>query len=221
MNGVFGHWRTSYAADMMVDHPFSLMRTSEKPKSFFTGGPVSVSGIYLDPVVTELFVGDSIQLEALLTPANADHKGSTLVIEGDVDAVSYNSSRGQLLALAKGIVNITAVSEENNQVSFSREIEVKDIPVDSISAWNQTFTGKGGAAPGINIYPNPNDGLLYISSDQQFAFDMKVLDLLGKVVLKETYTRSTKISTDQLSAGTYLVVHQGNGMIIRQKLIIL
>jgi hypothetical protein len=297
LDGVFGDWRTTYAADMMVDHPFSLMRTSEKPESFFPDGPVSVSGIYLDPVVSEMFIGDTIQVDVIVTPSNAAQMGSAIVIEGEKEAVSYDPLTHKLAALAEGIVTITAVSEENDQVSFSREIQVNNIPVNSIrinpsesemmvgdtlffhvellpenatvreyslevldnsgaiqvdssggriialeegsawvvvkssqeeftdtlsiSVWNQTFTGNGVAAPTIRIYPNPNEGLLYIVCDQQFAFDMKILDLGGKVVLEEAYTGTARINTNQLSSGTYLVVHAGNDMIIRQKLIIL
>jgi len=75
--------------------------------------------------------------------------------------------------------------------------------------------------PSFNLYPNPNDGLLHIECDRQISFDMKILDLGGKVVLEETYTGKARIKTDRLSAGTYLVVHEGHDMVIRQKLIIL
>jgi len=213
LNGVFASWRTSYAADMMVDHPFSLMRTSERPESFFPEGPVSVSGIYIDPVVGEMIIGDSIQLEVVVTPSNALNTGNGLLIEGDVEAVSYDPQTGKLFALAEGVATITAISEENDLVRFTREIKVHEIPVIS--------TGNGFAAPSIKLYPNPNDGLLYIVSDQKLSFDIYIMELGGKVVLKENYTGNARIKTDQLSPGTYLVVHKCNEMIIRQKLIIL
>lgn len=125
-------------------------------------------------------------------------------------AIQLDSSSGRVIALKEGLAWVVVTS--------SHEVLTDTL---SISVWDFTFTGNGVATPAIRLYPNPNDGLLYIACDQPFAFDMKVLDLGGKVVLKETYTGSARIRTNQLPSGTYLVVHEGNNMIIRQKLIIL
>ncbi len=182
LNGVFGNWRTSYAADMMVDHPFSLMRTAEKPESFFTDGSVSASGIYLDPVVNELFIGDSIQMEVLVTPANAAHMGSTLLIEGDMDAVSYDSPTGKLVAIAEGVVRITAVSEENDQVSFSRKIEVKNIPVNSISITPSEAEMEVGDTLFYHVELLPENSTVR-------EYSMEVLDKAGAIQLDSSSGR--------------------------------
>ena len=182
LNGVYGDWRTSYAADMMVDHPFSLMRTSEKPESFYTDDSVSVSGIYLDPVVNELFIGDTIQLEVLVTPANAAQMGSTIIIEGDKDAVSYDSLTGKLAALAEGIVSITAVSEENDQVSFSREIEVKNIPVNSISITPSEAEMEVGDTLFYHVELLPENSTVR-------KYSMEVLDKAGAIQLDSSSGR--------------------------------
>jgi hypothetical protein len=107
------------------------------------------------------------------------------------------------------------IAYKSNRLHFAGSDTLK------IAVSDHTFTGNGVDAPSIRIYPNPNEGLLYIACDQQLAFERKILDLGGEVVLEETYTGTARINTDQLSSGTYLVVHKGNGMIIRQKLIIL
>jgi len=297
LNGVFGNWMTGYAADMMVDHPFSLMRTAERPSSFFLNDSVTAGGIYFYPAIGNMTVGDTFKTEVLITPANAFNKAHIFEITGDTASVSFDRESGILVALEAGQVTITAVSIGNKQVRFTREVEVHEIPVSSITitpseaemevgdtiffsiallpenatgkeytievldnsgavdvdsaegriiglkegsglivvsssqgvltdtlsfmVWDPTFTGNGIAAPSIKLYPNPNDGLLHIDCDQPLSFDIKIMDLGGKVVLNEVYTGKTRIKTDFLSPGTYLVVHKGKNMIIRQKLIIL
>jgi len=296
-DGVFGDWKTLHAADMMVDHPYSLMRTAERPPSFFPGDTVPVGGIYFYPAIANMTVGDTFTTEVLISPVNTPDQGYRFEFFGNAGSVSYDPESGTLVALAAGQLEMTVISEENDQVSFTREIQVHDIPVSSISItpseaemmvgdtiyfkvellpenatvkdykvlvedgafsievdsltgrvialsagqaqvvvkWingdladtlsitvsDFTFTGKGLAIPSIRMYPNPNDGVLHIECDQKLAFDMKIMDLGGKVVLKESYTGKARIRTDVLSPGTYLVVHEGNDMIIRQKLIIL
>jgi hypothetical protein len=132
-DGIFGQWKTLHAADMMVDHPHSLMRTSSRPPSFYPGDSVPASGIYFYPVVSQMTVGDTLSTEVLIAPVNAMNKGYSFEIEGDTASVILDPQRGDLVAIAGGNILLTVVSEENKQLRFSREIKVEEIPVSSIN----------------------------------------------------------------------------------------
>jgi hypothetical protein len=297
MDGVFGDWLTSHAADMMVDHPNSLMRTSIRPSSFYPGDSVPATGIYFYPDLSQMTVGDTLFTEVLIAPVNALNKEYRFDIQGDTASISYDTLSGRLVAVAEGKLQMTAVSEDNDQVRFSREIRVKDIPVNSIRlipseaeilvgdtlfyqveiepesatvkdyytelldsdsvvkldtasymivaqqagtallvvTWSKgtvadtlsisvsdpSFARDGLTIPEIRLYPNPNKDILNVECDQHRSFDMKIMDLSGKIVLEASYTGETRIKTDVLKPGTYLVVNKDEDVIIRQKLIIL
>jgi len=133
LDGVFGAWRTAYAADMMAEHPYSLMRTAERPPSFFSGEKVTVAGIYSGPDIHTMEVGDTVVVEVLVTPANAADRGYTVQLSGDTGAVTYDPASGILVAVEAGTVQMEAVSAGNPDISFSREIEVREIPVTEIA----------------------------------------------------------------------------------------
>lgn len=297
LDGVFGDWKTLHGAVMAVDHPSSLMRISKRPPSFFPGDTVAAAGIYFYPAIGSMTVGDTFSTEVLITPVNAFNKRYSFEITGDTAVVSFDPLSGELVALAEGNIQMTAISEEDEQVRFSRQIQVYDIPVSSINIkpseaemnvgdtlfytvevlpenatvkdftyeindpagavevdtaagriiamgsgtaeiivkWvkgevadtldievsDLSFAGSFYRTPVISHYPNPNDGLLHIECDQEIDFEMKILDLGGKVVLQKKYTGSTQVETDQLLPGTYMVVHEGRDLIIRRKLVML
>ncbi|MCK4746258.1 MAG: T9SS type A sorting domain-containing protein, partial [Bacteroidales bacterium] len=81
----------------------------------------------------------------------------------------------------------------------------------------QPLAGKAN----ISIYPNPNDGLLYVECNLQDPVEVKLLDLSGKLLMEDHYSGKTVVDTGHLSPGTYMVVHTWNGLVIRHKLIML
>jgi hypothetical protein len=171
---------------------------------------IPVSDITITPSKAEMMVGDTLFCFVELLPENATVREYSIEVLDNSGAIQVDSSGGRIIALKEGSAWVVVKCSEGALTDTL-----------NISVWNHTFTGNGVAAPHIKLYPNPNDGLLYIACDQQFAIDMKIMDLGGEVVLKETYTGTARIKTNHLSSGTYLVVHTGNGVIIRQKLIIL
>ncbi len=133
LNGNFGEWRTPYAEEMMAGHPFSLLRTAERPASIYPEGEVGVSGIYLGPSVSQIDVGDTIWTEVLVMPANAASGDYAMVLSGDTAAVEFSRETGLLVGRAAGSVVLEAISTEDASVRFSRVIEVREIPVTSIT----------------------------------------------------------------------------------------
>ena len=132
-NGEFGKWRTSYAADMMAEHPFSLMRTAERPPSFYSGDTVAVSGIYLSPDIDRMTAGDSVLTEVLVAPANAADRRYSFEVSGDTVAVRFDPATGKLEALESGTVRMKVFSSADPTVTFTREITITEIPVSAIT----------------------------------------------------------------------------------------
>ena len=132
VDGIFGEWKTPYAEEMMVTHPFSLMRTAERPASIYPDSIVGISGIYLELARDQLLTGDTVEAEVVLAPSNAEMTGYRVLVTGDTAAIQVDLESGRIMARAEGSATVEVVSEENAAVSFSRGIEVRNIPVTSI-----------------------------------------------------------------------------------------
>jgi mannan endo-1,4-beta-mannosidase len=297
INGLFGNWETPYAATMMVDHPYSLMRTAERPPSFFDDGTVKVSGIYISDMENSIYEGDTVYFAVTVTPANALGRGYTLNISGDTGAVSIPEDSGMLIGINPGQITITAVGNENNSITFSRTVEIQEkiIPVTEIKVMPSqanmipgdtifieveilpddatvrefTFevTGDSGVIdfdeatgrviaikPGVagiiarwaggditgetliividatgnvsltdgtvfSMYPNPNDGLLYISCSKPLPFRMVIAGLRGELVFENNLQNQAVIDIRHLVPGFYEVVIIMEDQVIRQKLV--
>jgi hypothetical protein len=75
--------------------------------------------------------------------------------------------------------------------------------------------------PNINIYPNPNNGILYIDCDEQISAKILIIDLVGKIVLKENISgNSTTINTSYLMPGYYEIAVIISSKVFRQKFIL-
>jgi hypothetical protein len=156
-DGNFGQWRTSYAEEMMAGHPYSLLRSAVRPSSFYESDSVAVAGIYLGPDVHQMTAGDTLQTGVLVTPVNAENESFHVGLSGDTNAVSWDPESGTLIALAKGIVRLEAVSMENIAIRFSREIEVMEIPVTSISMSPDTAQMEVGDTLYLEVEVMPED----------------------------------------------------------------
>lgn len=155
-------------------------------------------------------VGDTLFYTVEVLPENATVKDFTYEINDPAGAVEVDTAAGRIIAMGSGTAEII-VKWVKGEVADTLDIEVSDL----------SFAGSFYRTPVISHYPNPNDGLLHIECDQEIDFEMKILDLGGKVVLQKKYTGSTQVETDQLLPGTYMVVHEGRDLIIRRKLVML
>lgn len=73
---------------------------------------------------------------------------------------------------------------------------------------------------GLKIYPNPNNGTFYISIDEHSVVsDLKVYDLLGKLVFEQKNFSGNSIDINRFSDGIYHVELNLNGNIIREKVL--
>jgi hypothetical protein len=195
-DGIFGQWRTPYAEEMMVGHPFSLMRSAERPFSFYPNDSVEVSGIYLGPDITQMTVGDTLQTEVLVAPVNAVNPGYMIDITGDSEAVSLDPASGMLVARSAGIVLLEAVSMDNSSIRFTREIEVLDIPVTSITI-------------------SPSEAEMEVGDTLYLEVEVLPEDATVKVYTMEVIDSASVIRFDS-ATGRILALNPGSARIIAQ-----
>ncbi len=123
-DGIFGQWWNQPGANIVALSPYSVMQTSNRPKSFYPDGIVRVSGVYLHPDKTELAINEKIRFKVILAPANTANKNFALNISGDQAAIKLNQKTGTITALKSGKAKITAKTEDGG-ILWTTEIIVK------------------------------------------------------------------------------------------------
>jgi hypothetical protein len=168
-DGLFGNWETSNAASMMAEHRFSLMRTAERPPSFFEGNNVTAGGIYISILPVSMYEGDSVAVEVIITPVNSAQKNYTINISGDPGAAVFHEETGMLAAQTPGTVTITAISQDNESLTFSRTLEVQEkiIPVTQINVTPSQANMVPGDTIFIVVEVVPED-----ATNKEFVFDI-------------------------------------------------
>ncbi len=123
-NGHFGDWGSQHGANIVALSPYSVMKTSQRPKSFYQDNIVKASGIYLHLDKTQLAVGEKIAFQVFVAPANAVNKNFTLSVTGDKDTIQLDEKSNQITALGTGKLKITATSRNPN-IMWVVDLEVK------------------------------------------------------------------------------------------------
>ena len=82
-----------------------------------------------------------------------------------------------------------------------------------------------GGVSGVNFFPNPSKDFVEISSNQQLygECDIKIYNMLGKMVLNETYSNFGNkqiLNLEHLQSGSYIIELENNQETKQQKLII-
>lgn len=83
---------------------------------------VHVTGLTLDRESADLYVGDTIKLNATIEPENATYKGVTFTSSNK--NIAFVDSTGTVVAVNEGTATIIASSEENPEINDSCEISV-------------------------------------------------------------------------------------------------
>jgi len=91
------------------------------------------SFFYIMPDVNIMIVGDTLIMEAMVTPSNAFDMGYTFEVSGDSNSVDFDPASGLLTAVQAGQIQLTAISENDASITFTRDIEVKERLVTSIT----------------------------------------------------------------------------------------
>ena len=73
----------------------------------------------------------------------------------------------------------------------------------------------------IQVYPNPNDGLLHISMEQQGRFNLQIIDNSGKLVHQEAFqTTKLDVNTSKLARGLYTlrICHEDGSVCLNRRI---
>ena len=73
---------------------------------------------------------------------------------------------------------------------------------------------------GLNIYPNPSNGIVNIELDENGEFAVEVTDILGKVISAETIKSNTILNLHNLDKGVYFVTVSNNEIMKTTKVIV-
>ncbi|MDF1673914.1 MAG: T9SS type A sorting domain-containing protein [Vicingaceae bacterium] len=95
------------------------------------------------------------------------------------------------------------------------------IYIDNINIYESFGVGiKEANKSNINVYPNPFNDLLYISSSSNKIVSIKIIDTMGKEVIHNKLDKkSTQLNLSNLSKGIYLILIESNGEISTRKIV--
>lgn len=73
----------------------------------------------------------------------------------------------------------------------------------------------------ISVYPNPVSSVLTINAEGLDKFDIRIVDVLGKIIYDETATKTKKVDVSELKNGVYIVSIIEKGVAIQTKRIVI
>ncbi len=117
--------------------------------------PVKVTEIRISRSSVTLTEGETVTIEALVLPDNADNK---LVLWTTSDSSVATVSDGKVTALRAGSALITAMSDDGGKTTTCRiEVEQKSVPVDNIGLNQVTATLTAGGTITLEATVSPYD----------------------------------------------------------------
>lgn len=101
-----------------------------------------------------------------------------------------------------------------------QESEIFETIMSGIGTYNTTLNIKENSLSNFGIYPNPvNNGIVKISSRQSGIINIRIYDVLGKEVLRQS-NKTNQINVSDLRSGLYLIKISQNRTSATKKLII-
>jgi len=156
---------------------------------------LGVSGISLNKTEIRLGIGNTEQLIATVTPADAGNKNVTWSSSNaSVAAVSPN---GAVTAISIGTATITATTHDGGKTATCTVTVTQ----------HQTTTGaETPNAPLTRIYPNPTDGAITLEFDTPVVHNITLADMSGRILLRQTVNHQTvKLDMSNFPSGVYLL----------------
>jgi mannan endo-1,4-beta-mannosidase len=194
-NGRFGNWETQYSEIMAVSHPYSLMRTAERPASFFTDSIVPVSGLEFIANSTNIIVGDSAKIEVILSPANALVKKYSMVLVQSKEVLKLSVDSSSVIGIGEGVA---AVQVSHAQTGIKRTINFNvTLPV---SVSQKTLPDVG-----IKVFPNPADNQLTVKLPVQTDVNASISDANGAIVEQISSQGDFSVNIEKYKSGIYFI----------------
>lgn len=205
--------------------------------SFGTG---TTDGLYFLINVQQMTNGGSIQ-DPLTLVAQIDHTVTTAEIGTGGITIVFPSS-ATLLAGESYIIEVVKVdgtsSGEQFRIAGSGDLTEDDdystvgygpygtgSAVNYYSSWgwapyiranfDQSLSIGENTLEGVSIYPNPSEGVINITNNNNTSNDIIVLDVTGKIVYSNSVNASTTVDLSANGTGIYFVkVSNENGSIV-------
>ncbi len=142
--------------------------------------------------------------------------GGTIYLWNFGDGMTSNEENPNHSYSTAGKYTVTlTVTNECGSFTFTQTVDVK-VSVNEI-----------GFIEGLNIFPNPNRGVFNISikSKQQAEVEIKVVDMIGRELMKSVLTinegiNNNEINLNHATAGQYLVIIKSDTHLAVEKIII-
>ncbi|MDR0506060.1 MAG: Ig-like domain-containing protein, partial [Dysgonamonadaceae bacterium] len=149
----------------------------------------AVTGISLDKTAAELNVGETLQLVATVSPADAINKNVTW--RSSSEAIATVSDDGLVTAVAAGVAVVTARSESGG---FEAECRITVSDLNGMGELNMRYS----------VYPNPFADYIVVSAIA--GGQATIYDLSGQTVLSTNVKAgSNRIETSALGKGVYIL----------------
>ncbi|MCR5184617.1 MAG: Ig-like domain-containing protein, partial [Bacilli bacterium] len=136
---------------------------------------VAVQSVILSANSNEVLVNETLTISATIEPSNATNKN--LIWESSLESVATVDKNGVVTGVAAGEVTISAKAEENENISDSITITVKElvvnVPVESVAFTKQSETITKGFAAYLSYEISPsnatNKAVTWDSSNKDVA----------------------------------------------------
>lgn len=146
--------------------------------------PVDVTGIDLAEVKGPIAVGASIQLEAVVSPANATNQN--IVFEADDMSIATVTEDGLLTAISEGVITVSVTTDDGG-FSDSKMIQVLTPSTEFNWALGQPIEGTGSPdQPEANLVDDDTNTRWAVNEYPQSA----TVDLGGDITISQTEVAS-------------------------------
>jgi hypothetical protein len=162
-----------------------------------------VNGVSLTPAGDSLWIGETLQLSATVSPPDAGHKNVTYS-SSNTPVASVNAD-GLVSATGAGTAYITVTTEDG---SFIDECEV--VVYDTSS----TIIVLESAISSFSIFPNPVNQQIEIELPDHHDASYAIFNHAGQTVLSgDIYTGAATINVSELISSIYLLLVRAGGEI--------
>ncbi len=201
-NGKFGFWETQYSEIMAVEHPYSLMRTAERPASFFADSVVPVSGMQFIANKTNINVGDSAKLEVIVAPLNAKNKKYSMLLLQSKNILEFSKDSSHVIALTEGLSTVRALHLESG-VQQTVAINVT-IPVSA--------TSLELSEDEIKLFPNPASDFISVELPSKADVYVQISDAHGAILEEISEVNDFTVPLSDYIPGIYFmkITYLGN-----------
>lgn len=156
--------------------------------------PVALNGIVLNKKTVDLLVNNNETLKVTYNPSNATNKNVTWVSSDT--SVARVDTNGKVTGVSDGTATITVTSNEGN-FTDSCVVNVRSIPVESISISNTSITINTGSTKKIYAYIKPdnatNGTINWVTNNKNIA-GIQVDQVNGGLIVTGLSTGTTTIT---------------------------